>query len=387
MTDEQRLWLWLNYATDHDPKLFYRILQQFDDIEEAYVAAMHRSFDAFGELSDHVRQRMLDAGQERFMDRYVSWLERNRIGITTPDSDDYPILLSEIADPPSVLFYRGTMRAELPLPIAVVGSRMMTDYGKDVARLFGMQIAERNGTVVTGLAAGIDTEAARGALSCVVSDYAVIGVIPCGIDLVYPAGNESLYDEVAERGCIMTELLPKTPVHKHVFQMRNRILSGLSRGVLVVEAAERSGTSFTVGHAHDQGREVFAVPGRITDQMSAGTNRMIVCGEAKPVVSIQDVLSEFGAFVDTEDGSTNPDAKRMRFSALSEIGQQIYVALLQGEKNADDLMDIIETTPAALNAALTELQFGEVIKQLPGRVYAIDPLRTVITFDAGSNND
>lgn len=381
MTDEQRLWLWLNYATDHNPKLFYSILQRFESVEEAYAAAIRREFGAFGELNEQIRSRLTASSEERFLDRYTGWLERNGIKITTPESNDYPTLLSQIADPPSVLFYRGTMRSDPDLPIAVVGSRSMTDYGKTVSELFGRQIAEHNGTVVTGLAAGVDSEAARGALSYAVSDFPVIGVIPCGIDLVYPSGNERLYDEVAERGCLITELLPKTAPQKFVFPMRNRILSGLSRGVLVIEAGERSGTTLTVDHAHDQGREVFAVPGRITDRMSVGTNRLILRGEAKPVTNIQDILSEFSEYMQAEDGVLNPNARRVRFSGLSPVGQEVYMALLQGEKSADDLLDWIDESPAELNAALTELQFAEIIRQLPGRVYAIDALHTVVTFD------
>ncbi|MBR3271280.1 MAG: DNA-processing protein DprA, partial [Clostridia bacterium] len=155
-------------------------------------------------------------------------MERNGVGITTPASDDYPTLLNEIADPPSVLFYKGTMHADLPLPMAVVGTRNMTDYGKDVARLLSRQIVEHDGTVVTGLAAGIDTAAARGALDCVISDHPVIGVLPCGIDQVYPSGNAELYDDIIERGCILTEFIPKTAPQKFLFPMRNRLLSNQS---------------------------------------------------------------------------------------------------------------------------------------------------------------
>ncbi|MDO4852550.1 MAG: DNA-processing protein DprA [Clostridia bacterium] len=381
MTREQRLWLWLNYATEHNPRLFYALLQRFDDIEEAYEAAVHRELDAFGELTDSVKHRLLTACEERFLDRYTGWMEKNGVRITTPESDDYPTLLAETENPPSVLFYKGTMHADLPLPIAVVGTRSMTDYGKEVARLFGEQIAEHNGTVVTGLAAGIDSYAAWGALDCLISDYPVIGVLPCGIDQVYPAGNEALYEQVIEHGCIMTEFLPKTVPQKYVFPMRNRILSGLSRGVLVIEAGERSGTSLTVEHAHEQGREVFAVPGRITDPFSVGTNRLIVRGEAKPVMTIADVLCEFTEFAESSDGLLNPNAKRVKFSALSDLAQEIYMALLQGERSADELLDWVDAEPAAINTALTELQFLEVIKQLPGRLYAIDPIHAVVTFD------
>ena len=309
-------------------------------------------------------------------------MERNGVGITTPASDDYPTLLNEIADPPSVLFYKGTMHADLPLPMAVVGTRNMTDYGKDVARLLSRQIVEHDGTVVTGLAAGIDTAAALGALDCVISDHPVIGVLPCGIDQVYPSGNAELYDEIIERGCILTEFIPKTAPQKFLFPMRNRLLSGLSRGVLVVEAGERSGTSITVGHAHEQGREVFAVPGRITDLYSQGTNRMIAHGEAKAVTNVQDILSEFADYTQSDEGTLNPEAAHIAFSKLSDLAQEIYMCLLQGERSADELLDWIDdVTPSEINTALTELQFLEVVKKLPGNVFAIDSIRAVVTFD------
>lgn len=381
MTDTERMWLWLNYATEHNPRLFYTLLQRFDDIEEAFACVRKRDFTPFEGVTDSVRKRLTDASDPRFMERYVGWMERNGVKITTPASDDYPTLLAEIANPPSVLFYKGTMRADTALPIAVVGTRNMTDYGREVARLLSRQLAEHNGTVVTGLASGIDTEAARGALDCVISEYPVIGVLPCGIDQVYPSGNAALYEEVAERGCLLTEFLPKTVPQKYVFPMRNRVLSGLSRGVLVVEAGEQSGTNLTVSHALDQGREVFAVPGRITDLYSVGTNRLIVQGSAKPVTNVADILSEFAEYTTADDGTLNPNARRIPFSTLSEHAQEIYMALLQGERSADDLLDWIDASPAEIGAALTELQFAEVVKQLPGRLYAIDSIKTVVTFD------
>ena len=137
----------------------------------------------------------------------------------------------------------------------------------------------------------------------------------------------------------------------------------------------------TVEHAHEQGREVFAVPGRITDLYSVGTNRLIVQGAAKPVTNVQDILAEFGALSET-DGVLNPNARRVRFSSLSELAQEIYMAMLQGEKSADELLDWIDASPAEINSTLTEMQFSEIIKQLPGRVYALDTIHTTVTFDA-----
>lgn len=380
MDETTRLWLWLNYATSTNPRLFFELLNRFDDLSEARDAIRKRDFSEFADVSETVRDRLTAAADERFLDRYCGWLDRNGVSVITPEHDEYPSLLSEIYDPPSVLFCKGTLPKELPLPIAMVGARNCTDYGREVAKLLGEQLAERGATVVTGLAAGIDSAAAKGALSVASSSCPVIGVLGCGIDLVYPQGNESLYQAVIDRGgALVTEFLPKTPPLAQNFPVRNRILSGISRGVAVIEAGERSGTSITADCAREQGREVFAVPGRITDPMSVGTNRMIARGEAKPVTCAADILSEF--IDDAGDDVLNGAAKKVTFTSLGELGQEIYMALLQGEKDADELLEWIDCSAQDLNAALTRMLFSEVIKQLPGRIYALDTIHTVVTFD------
>ena len=380
MDETTRLWLWLNYATNMNPKLFFELLNRFDDLSEAREAVLKRDFEQLQDVSETVRERLLTAADDRFLDRYCAWLDRNGVSVITPEHDEYPSLLSEIYDPPSVLFVKGNLPKELPLPIAMVGARTCTDYGRDVAKLLGEQLAERGATVVTGLAAGIDSEAAKGALSVGSSTCPVIGVLGCGIDLVYPQDSGKLYQAVLDRGgALVTEFLPKTPPLAQNFPIRNRILSGISRGVVVIEAGERSGTSITADCAREQGREVFAVPGRITDPMSVGTNRMITRGEAKPVTCAAEILSEF--IDDAGDDVLNGAAKKVTFTSLGELGQEIYMALLQGEKDADELLDWIDCSAQDLNAALTRMLFSEVIKQLPGRIYALDTIHTVVTFD------
>ena len=380
MDETTRLWLWLNYATSMNPRLFMELLNRFDDLSEAREAILRKDFSEFSDVSETVRDRLTAAADDRFLDRYCAWLLKNDVKVITPEHDEYPSLLSEIYDPPSVLFCKGTLPKELPLPIAMVGARSCTDYGREVAKLLGEQLAERGATVVTGLAAGIDSAAAKGALSAGSSNCPVIGVLGCGIDLVYPQGNETLYREVIEHGgALVTEFLPKTPPLAQNFPIRNRIMSGISRGVVVIEAGERSGTSITADCAREQGREVFAVPGRITDPMSVGVNRMITRGEAKPITCAADILSEFCD--DAGDDVLNGAAKKVTFTSLGEIGQEIYMALLQGEKDADELLDWIDCSAQDLNATLTRMLFSEVIKQLPGRIYALDTIHTVVTFD------
>ena len=380
MDETKRLWLWLNYATSTNPRLFFELLSRFDDLSEAREAILQRDFEAFSDVSETVKDRLIAAADDRFLDRYCAWLERNEVRIVTPECDEYPSLLSEIYDPPSVLFCKGTLPKELPLPIAMVGARNCTDYGREVAELLGEQLAERGATVVTGLAAGIDSACAKGALSAGSSSCPVIGVLGCGIDVVYPQNNGALYEKVlGNGGALVTEFLPKTPPLQQNFPIRNRILSGISRGVVVIEAGERSGTSITADCAREQGREVFAVSGRITDPMSVGVNRMITRGEAKPVMCAADILSEFCD--DAGDDALNGAAKKVTFTALGGIGQEIYMALLQGEKSADELLEWIDCSVQDLNAALTRMLFAEVIKQLPGRIYALDTIHTVVTFD------
>ena len=177
MDETTRLWLWLNYATNSNPRLFFELLSRFDDLSEAYEAVRNRDFSQMEDVSAAVRERLIAASDARFLDRYCAWLERNDVTVITAESDRYPNLLSEIYDPPSVLFCRGTLPEELPLPIALVGARHCTEYGREVAALLGEQLAERGATIVTGLAAGIDSAAAKGALSAGASSCPVIGVL------------------------------------------------------------------------------------------------------------------------------------------------------------------------------------------------------------------
>ena len=219
------------------------------------------------------------------------------------------------------------------------------------------------------MARGVDGIAQKAALDAGGRSFAVLG---CGVDLCYPDENQALYDRLLEAGGILSEFPPGTPPDSKNFPQRNRIISGLSLGVLVVEAGERSGASITARLALEQGREVFAVPGRITDLMSAGTNGMIRRGEAKLVTGLSDILEEFG------EGGFGEEAQQVAFSDLSPLEQRIVKALETGEKNEDELLETCGGGVDALIPTLTGLTFSGIIKQLPGSVYALDPLQTTI---------
>ena len=185
----------------------------------------------------------------------------------------------------------------------------------------------------------------------------------------------SIADEIIARGAVVSEFLPGTGPQPHQFPIRNRIMSGMSHGVVIVEAGERSGTSITAGFALEEGREVFAVPGRITDAKSLGPNRMIRCGEAKPVFSAADVLVEFPGFA---GGAPEGEVEHVALSDLTDAQQRVVKQLREGEYSIDALCENLALPIGELNSILTELHFSGIIKQLPGRVYTLDTMHCIV---------
>ncbi len=203
--------------------------------------------------------------------------------------ENYPALLRTIFDPPPLLFFRGSLKKNC-MCLAVVGSRRSTPYGRNVARSFSEKLARSGVTIVSGAARGIDTEAHEGALAAGAATIAVLG---CGVDIAYPAENARLLDQIAEIGCVVSEYPPGTPPIPGQFPARNRIVAGMSVGVLVVEAREKSGALITADIALNENRDVYAIPGSVFSNSSMGTHRLIQQG-ARLVSSAEDLLGELG---------------------------------------------------------------------------------------------
>lgn len=220
-------------------------------------------------------------------DSELRLMERLGINVLTRGAPDYPSLLAQISDPPPALYCRGELRPEDSNSVALVGSRRCGDYGKRMAEQLGRALAAAGVTVISGLARGIDTAAHRGALA----EGRTIACTGCGADVIYPSENGDLIDRIIRSGAVVTEYPPGAKPDSWHFPARNRIISGLSLGVVVVEAPARSGALITTDFAAEQGREVFAVPGRIDDGRSEGANRLIQDG-AKLVQSVADILEE-----------------------------------------------------------------------------------------------
>jgi len=270
----------------------------------------------------------------------------------------YPKPLREIDDPPAVLFARGKKFEVLKKEpkIAIVGSRKSTAYGKKVARRLSMELAKVGFVVVSGLAAGIDSEAHHGACSA----GETIGVLGNGVDVVYPPFNSHTYASVKENGCLLSEYLPRTPPHRWHFPKRNRIIAGMCVGVVVVEAGKKSGSLITARLAADYGRDVFAVPGPITSETSRGTNLLIGLG-AKPIQGVEDILEEYPHFAKT------PSSDRDVHMDLSEEERELFQLILEGNDTLEKLSTLTGWDIGKLVTTLSRLEVIEKIAQIGGR--------------------
>ncbi len=275
--------------------------------------------------------------------------------------DRYPSLLKEISDPPPYLYLKGTLPVS-KTTIAVVGSRSASDYGISITSRLSRELAEQGITIVSGLALGVDSAAHRAALSV---SGTTIGVLGCGIDLVYPSVNRQLFMEMEQRGAIVSEFPIGSPPDAPNFPRRNRIISGLSRGVLVVEAAEKSGSLITAGFALEQGREVFAVPGNINFRSSRGANSLIKQG-AKLVESVADILGE----LPPESAELPQWAKKQTFE-LSSDEERICLLLVDKPLHIDELTVRSGLTVSTVSAMLLRLELHGAVMQLPGKIFTL----------------
>lgn len=304
----------------------------------------------------------------------VDVAERNkRMGVETVPWLDrrYPARLREIYDPPLLLFALGRVELLDTLMVAVVGSRHPTTYGQAVAERLSRDLAAAGVTVVSGMARGIDTAAHHGALSARGATVAVFG---CGLDVIYPAENRGLAERIAKEGLLLSEFALGAPGHPQNFPVRNRVISGLSEGVVVVEGKQYSGSLITARLALDQNREVFAVPGNITSPASFGPNLLIKQG-AQLVQSHEDILNGLGteARMRLARQQVLPVAPQPQAAAapMAHIGEEV-MRFLEVDKavGLDDLMESIpHVSPSELIAVLFELEEAGRVRQLPGRSY------------------
>jgi DNA processing protein len=292
------------------------------------------------------------------------------------DNLDYPTALRNLPQPPPILYVQGRLELLERPGIAVVGTRRHSTYGRDATVSLVVGLVRAGYVIISGLARGIDSIAHRTALDVGGDTVAVLGT---GLDIRYPPEHQEMASTIAERGCIVTEFPPGTPPRKYHFPQRNRIIAGLARAVLVVEAPEKSGALITAGYALEEGKEVFAVPGPIHNATSRGTNRLIQDGAAL-VMSVADILRVLGS----RSGEPLPQplaagldvdelAERLEREpdpGASDLARRVWSALGRETHGLDELAAQVSAAPGALAAALVELELAGLVRRLPGPRYA-----------------
>jgi DNA processing protein len=336
-----------------------RVLLKSFGLPTAVFDASHAALA--GVIGQALAETVLTHDARGGIDSALEWLAQPGNGLVTLADPDYPQALLDSADPPVLLYLKGR-RDMLNRPmLAIVGSRNATAQGERDALAFARGLGEAGLCIVSGLALGIDAAAHRGALA---TDAGTVAIIGTGADRLYPARNADLAREIAQRGAILSEFPLGTPALANNFPRRNRIIAGMARGTLVVEAAPRSGSLITARLAAEAGREVFAIPGSIHSPQARGCHQLIRQG-AKLVETVQDVLEELGAAM--------PVAPELPQSAadtgLNAIEARVFAALGVAACDIDTLSERSGLTAADLLAILLPMELGGRVAQLPGGLY------------------
>ena len=362
-------WLALNMACVTWPALRTQLAQYVaapgavQRLQEAGISPLETALPGLTEKLGVVQQG-------RAFAREIERLQATEISLTTLEEADYPETLRWIPEPPPVLYIWGALRHEDSLAVAVVGSRKPSPYGQLAAQRLSTELAQYGFTVVSGLARGVDSLAHHGALQAGGRTIAVLG---SGINMVYPPEHRRLYEAIRHQGAVVSEFPFDTKPDRWNFPRRNRIISGLALGTLVVEASDQSGSLHTARHALEQGREVFAVPGRIDLPSSRGTNNLIKRG-AKLVEGIDDILDEFPTAVrlamrqrGTAPGPT--DAPPMPTDLTSDEAR--VLGLVQSEETHIEVIIHASQLPAqAVASILLTLELRGLVRQFPGTFFA-----------------
>mgnify|MGYP001822035634 CR=1 FL=1 len=361
MVETIRDWIGLSLVHGVGPALFYQLISRFGSPSEVLnrAALVIREVDRprVGSL-----EQLIDAGRLRQRaERELKALQKVGGRVLIRDDAEYPELLGHIGQPPPVIYLYGNSALLEMTSVAIVGSRAATSYGRRVGRTIAGDLAAAGICVVSGLALGIDAAAHSGALD---ADGATVGVLGCGLDVVYPRENSRLYDRLRASGLLISEYPLGTRPEGFRFPARNRIIAGLSRAVVVVEASKKSGSLITVQHALEQGREIFAVPGQVDSLKSAGTHWLIQQG-ATLAVSAADVSSHLNLDLGRTASQSAGIAQRPQ---LEPILAEVLSIIEPYPQSRDVLLQRSGLTAAMFNEVLLTLELQGLVETSPGNM-------------------
>lgn len=350
-------WLWWNRVPGIGSGRFFKLLNHFGSMSDAWRAPLEDLKIFLGEKAFNEWKKIL---KEWDPEKELLTTEKNGFHVYCSRDPEYPVLLKKIPDPPPLLYVRGGFEYGDDIAVSIVGTRNPSPLGSYHARELALQLSNQGLTIVSGMARGIDSEAHQGALDAKGRTIAVLG---CGLDIVYPPENESLMERIAGNGAVISEFpLGTGPLAKN-FPARNRIISGLALGVVVVEAAQDSGSLITAGFAAEQGREVFAVPGNIGSDGSKGPHKLIRQG-AKLVEGYQDILSELAI-----PHLTANEIAQSSSTDFNENEQKIIGVLNREPQHIDQVARNSGLPAAQVNSLLMQLELKGNVKRYPGQLY------------------
>ncbi len=356
--DPALFWIGLNSIPGVGRVTFRKLLRHFGSPERA-LAAPRSELGVCG-LSDKIISAITSSSWREFAEWELAKARDAGVEIVTSDSAAYPAGLKDTLDPPLFLYVRGALLQERS--IAIIGTRKPTHYGLAVTHRMAYELATLGFAVVSGLARGIDTQAHRGALA---AKGRTIAVLACGIDVIYPPENKGLLEQIARTGAVVTENPFGTKPEAGYFPARNRIISGLSSGTVIIEAATDSGSLITANYALEQGRKLFAVPGNIGSPNSRGTNSLIKSG-AVLVEDAGDILRGLGM---KNHGARPESGPRRPLPALAPEEEAVLGHITNEPKHIDVIMNESGMAAGRLSGVLTALELKGLVKQFPGKYF------------------
>ena len=363
MAEDIFYWLALSLTPGVGSIFIKRLLDRFQTPEAVFRAPIKELLEIEG-LGEKVAREIQRGPLEKVVEKELVLLKEAGGKMITLRDEDYPMRLKDIYDPPALLYVRGELRREDELAIAIVGSRKTSPYGRWITEKIGQDLARHGVTVVSGMARGIDSVAHMGALQ---GGGRTIAVLGCGVDVIYPSENRNLFHQIIEHGAVLSEFPMGSPPEGGHFPRRNRIISGLSIGVVIVQASAESGSLITAGYALEQGREVFAVPGNVGAEGSRGTNQLIKEG-AKLVESTEDILEEILPQWKREKEML-PKAETP-LPDLSEEEMLLYRLLGESPLHIDAIIRESQLDPGRVSSLLLNLELKGLISQWPGKCFS-----------------
>ncbi len=365
MTEEILYYIGFSHFYGIGPIRFSLLKKHFKTVKQAYLAKKDELVELIG---DNLTEKFIKFRQSFDLEKKYQEIKKKNIIVLTVDDENYPQDLKNIPDPPICIYVKALPSSIIfdknfsdYLRIAIVGTREPTNYGAQIARKFSYELAKAGFIIISGLAYGIDTIVHQ---SCLEARGQTIAVLGCGVDVVYPAANRGLYEKIIEKnGVIISEFPPGQTVLKGLFISRNRIISALSKGVMVVEGGEDSGSLITARYAAEQGKDVFAPPSPITSKMSAAPNILLKQG-AKLVTSVEDIFEEFNLKI-------TPKKEDEVKNKLTYFEKQIFEALKEKPLSIDDLVLKLQRPITEILNYLSMMEIKNIIKKNQENLYEL----------------